>query len=103
MIDYLLYNCLIYVNGKTHGMEVKCLFKENITLVLEILWYAMVQVETKEVDENVKVNFLTLDKYTEMILAQLREFHYSNEWRNSREWATDFLHLSKTKNDFVGL
>jgi hypothetical protein len=51
----------------------------------------------------VKVNFLTLDKYTEMILAQLREFHYSNEWRNSREWATDFLHLSKTKNDFVGL
>ncbi len=50
LIDYLLYNCLIYVNGKTTGMEVKCLFKENITLVLEILWYAMVQVEGKQID-----------------------------------------------------
>jgi hypothetical protein len=44
LVDYLFYQCLIYVHGKTEGMEVKCLFRENITLVLEILWYAMVNV-----------------------------------------------------------
>ncbi len=26
-IEFLFYKCLIFVNGRTNGMEVKCLFK----------------------------------------------------------------------------
>ena len=48
LVDYLFYQCLIYVHGKTMGMEVKCLWKENISLVLEMVWFVMVDVGNEE-------------------------------------------------------
>lgn len=64
----------------------------------------MVNVETQETSiANPKVSTLYLDKYTDTILNRFREFHYNEMWRNSREWATDYMSLSRAKNEFVGL
>jgi len=39
----------------------------------------------------------------EPILSKFREFHYLDDWRNSRDWNLDFQEISRIKFEFVGL
>lgn len=47
LVEYLLYECLIYLPGVTTGIEVKCLAKDNVVLVIELLRQIMIDIRKK--------------------------------------------------------
>jgi hypothetical protein len=64
LIEFLLYECLIYSPNKTLGMDVKCLSKDNIVLIVEILWNVMVDVQLKVEKKSEKTVSLSLGNQT---------------------------------------
>lgn len=47
LVEYLMYECLIYLPGVTAGLDVKCLAKDNVVLVIELLRLIMIYIGKK--------------------------------------------------------